>query len=365
MSTSIGNQNHCCKIEDRGPMAGQTRIAGFKEFFMQNFGLLVYEPQNGAVNIGDYIQSLAAKQFLPGVDSWLNREKLNHIGKAERTRIILNGWFMHNPASWPPAPPVDPLTISFHINSSAASTMTSDESVKYLKEHAPIGCRDTSTLALLLKHDVDAYFSACLTLTLKREDFCKSDRPRNSVLVVDPVPGLAGWRQLLRTPFEIARGLKHSRFDQPGRLRMILKALLSPDLLNQARWLAHEVPARWTSHEKRFALARKRLELYANARLVVTSRIHCALPCLAFGTPVIFLNSSASDEVSNCRFGGLLEMLNVVNINPVNLEVATQFDVTLPVRRSTIPSNPSRHHEHAVRLERICRNFIASGKREL
>ena len=94
----------------------------------------------------------------------------------------------------------------------------------------------------------------------------------------------------------------------------------------------------------------------------MTSRIHCALPCLAFGTPVIFLNSAANDEVSNCRFGGLLEMLNVVDIDPVNLDVPTQFDVALPVEQSTIPSNPSRHLEHAVTLERVCRDFVVHGR---
>ena len=216
---------------------------------MQNFGVLVYEPRNGEFNIGDYIQSLAAMQFLPRVDSWHNREKLDRCSKAEQTRIILNGWFMHNPASWPPAPTLDPLITSFHINSSAASMMTSEEGIRYLKAHAPIGCRDTSTLALLLENDVEAYFSACLTLTLKRENFVKSARSRGRVLIVDPVPGLAHWRQLLRTPVEIARALKHSRFAQPGRLRAILEQLLAPDLLDQAHRLEHEVPARRRSHQ--------------------------------------------------------------------------------------------------------------------
>ncbi|WP_264821067.1 polysaccharide pyruvyl transferase family protein [Acinetobacter schindleri] len=32
------------------------------------------------------------------------------------------------------------------------------------------------------------------------------------------------------------------------------------------------------------------LEKYSTAKLVITSRIHCALPCLAMGTPVIYIN---------------------------------------------------------------------------
>ena len=41
--------------------------------------------------------------------------------------------------------------------------------------------------------------------------------------------------------------------------------------------------------EARLAMAERLLELYARARLVVTSRLHCALPCLALGTPVLFM----------------------------------------------------------------------------
>jgi|GEM_PF-2441898 hypothetical protein len=37
------------------------------------FALLKYKAYNGLFNIGDYIQSLAAKQFLPKVDILLNR----------------------------------------------------------------------------------------------------------------------------------------------------------------------------------------------------------------------------------------------------------------------------------------------------
>jgi hypothetical protein len=58
----------------------------------------------------------------------------------------------------------------------------------------------------------------------------------------------------------------------------------------------------------RFARASVLLDRYKRARLVVTSRLHCALPCLAFGTPVIFIESAADAY----RFNGLRELLHVV-----------------------------------------------------
>ena len=41
----------------------------------------------------------------------------------------------------------------------------------------------------------------------------------------------------------------------------------------------------------RFTAAYQLMEMYASAKLVVTQCIHCALPCVAMGTSVIFINS--------------------------------------------------------------------------
>jgi len=60
-------------------------------------------------------------------------------------------------------------------------------------------------------------------------------------------------------------------------------------------------------------LAQKRLDEYAQAKLVITSRIHCALPCLAFGTPVIFIHQNLADP----RFSGLLEYLHHYSVSNI------------------------------------------------
>ena len=130
------------------------------------------------VNIGDYIQALAAAQFLPAKDGFIQREKLKDYDGA-RCRMIMNGWYMHHPEQWPPSEKIDPLFVAFHINVSAKDAMLSEESISYLKKHEPIGCRDFYTRDMLREKGVDAYFSACLTLTLgmtykaeEREDKC-------------------------------------------------------------------------------------------------------------------------------------------------------------------------------------------------
>ena len=49
------------------------------------------------------------------------------------------------------------------------------------------------------------------------------------------------------------------------------------------------------------------LKKYAKAEMVVTSRIHCALPCTGMGTPVIYVDNAGLEEVHRCRLYGLLK----------------------------------------------------------
>lgn len=127
-------------------------------------GLMVVDTVLG-LNIGDYIQAVAASQFFEKIDVYIEREQLSTY-YGEPTRMIMNGWYMHFPENWPPSDLISPLFVSFHINSSAKEQMLSDESIIYLKRHEPIGCRDIYTMTLLQSKGVKAYFSACLTLTL-------------------------------------------------------------------------------------------------------------------------------------------------------------------------------------------------------
>lgn len=54
------------------------------------------------INIGDYIQALASSQFLPRVDGFIQREELKDYD-GEECKMIMNGWYMHNPKQWPPS----------------------------------------------------------------------------------------------------------------------------------------------------------------------------------------------------------------------------------------------------------------------
>jgi hypothetical protein len=237
------------------------------------YGLLAYATRN----IGDDIQSVAARRFLPRVDLRVDREHLDRVEGDEPVKLILNGWFAHRPEHWPPAPQIEPLFISFHITRSilplnegglrASDVLVRGASLEYLRRYQPIGCRDLSTVELLEAHGVDSYFSACLTLTLENRRHERED----VTYFVD-------------VPDDVVRFVSARR---GGVMRVI----------------SHEA-AITDSIESRDARAETLLDRYAGAALVVTSKLHCALPCVALGTPVVFLVEDASED----RLRGLCEL---------------------------------------------------------
>lgn len=285
------------------------------------FGLL----SSRTLNLGDEIQAIAARQFLPGVDVLVDRERPNDPA-LEPCRIILNGWHTHRPDNWPPAPALDPLIVSFHVTNELnpqnptrmppAGILTRGEPAAYLKRHQPIGARDLWTLKLLQDAGIESYFSACLTLTLGDG----APRPRGDhVCAVDaPQPVV----ELLRSRF--------------GR-KLVERTHMAPR----------------GDFEMRTAQASQLLGLYASARCVVTTRLHCALPCLAFGTPVLLL-TAARDPY---RFTGLLDLLHHCSAAEF-LPGGHGFDVEKP------PPNSTAFQPYRARLIRTVTAFVQGAPQD-
>jgi hypothetical protein len=237
------------------------------------FGLLSYSTRN----IGDEIQSLAARRFLPRIDRYVDRDFLNQIDGKEPLKLILNGWFTHRPENWPPAPEIVPLLVSFHITREvlplnvnrlrATDWLTRGVALDYLRCHQPIGCRDPATTDLLEAHGVAAYFSGCLTLTLENRQPQRSD---------------------VTYCVDVGKAVE----------RYVAERVGGPTVFQ-----SHAVEVT-ESVEARFRRAELYLERYATAKLVVTSRLHCAMPCLAFGTPVVFV----TNDPENYRLHGLCDL---------------------------------------------------------
>lgn len=277
------------------------------------------------INIGDYVQALASSQFYPSIDGFIQREGLKEY-EGEDAKIVMNGWYMHYPIHWPPSDKIHPLFVAFHINVSRKDKLLSPESIAYLKKHEPIGCRDTYTRDLLLEKGVDAYFSGCMTLTLGYK--YKSNRRNNKIYFVDPYVNVSKEFSyyIPKIPFFLYKFRKIAKISKKWYGKLSVQGLVKSTLFLQSysnlfdeetlvnsEFVSQAAKKGWPeTDEELLTLAERLVKQYAEAGLVVTSRIHCALPCLGLETPVLFTNNKEPSEFSACRFGGLKELFNVI-----------------------------------------------------
>ena len=319
------------------------------------YGLLTYVENKKFFNVGDNIQSLAAKQFLPRVDTFLNREKLGEY-KGDPVKLIMNGWFTHNTHNWVPSENIDPVFVSFHINNTAAPAMLSEKGIAYLKKHQPIGCRDQFTADTLKAKGIDAYFTGCLTLTLDSYKVADEERGED-IYIVDPLYSYPRPEKIFYNLKHTIKNVLNGTAFQLGKKNKHLKNFISEDVLNSAEFINQEPPSNQFTDEQKFKMAEGLLHKYAKAKLVITSRIHCALPCLALGTPVIFVNGFDS-FVDSCRFDGILELFNRIDIDSKTGKFTANFPLEGKIDKNTIVKNLEKHHDLANALKEKVRSKL-------
>lgn len=319
------------------------------------YGLLKYQENKKFFNVGDNIQSLAAKQFLPKVDQLLNREKLADY-EGEKIKLIMNGWFTHNIHHWVPSEQIDPFFVSFHINNTAAPFMLTDKGIAYLKKHEPIGCRDQFSADTLKAKGIDAYFSGCLTLTLDTYKVDDSERG-DEIFIVDPLYSYPAYEKVTYDWRHFLRSIQNGKIFQLGKKKNHLKNFIDEDLLKDATYVNQEPAANTFTDAQKFEMAESLLHKYAKAKLVITSRIHCALPCLAMGTPVIFVNGFDS-FVDSCRFDGILDLFNRIDVDSKIGNWSSNFGLEGKINKNTLVKNLEKHHALAEPMKQKCRDFI-------
>jgi hypothetical protein len=200
----------------------------------------------------------------------VHRDASTYQRVPEGTWVLCFGWFMHAlfrmRYGFPLHAGLRPIFISFHCNKRELLT---DEAVEYLRRYGPVGCRDWTTVYLLLSVGVPAFFSGCLTTTVNTvfPDVAARPGPESPVAYVD-VPDVD-------VP-EGAPVYKHSSGDVRRR-----------------------------SFTANCYEAVELLETYRRKhRAVVTSRLHCYLPVRSMGVEVDFQPKNRSD----IRFDGLIDI---------------------------------------------------------
>lgn len=296
------------------------------------YGLL----KSTALNLGDEVQSAVLRPFLPRVDEYLDGAYLHKVKSNEKIKLVIHGCFNTYGSHWPPSPCIEPLITSLHIGENVRDAFTSRESVEYFKQYEPIGCRDLPTADLLRSKGVATYFSGCITFLLERYE-----GPRTEETIVSDLHEKA-LRLIPERVLKASVVLRHGEGVPWERIASTLSTL-SPTLhalvkrskvhlvvgrVQQELVRAGETSART---ERRLVEARNLLSRYARAKLVVTSRLHGALPCVALGTPVILIPNSPSDS----RLPGLVGYTRHYSVEEFERAVKTvDFDSPEPNPKS-------------------------------
>ncbi len=147
--------------------------------------------------------------------------------------------------------------IPVFLGLSIMDTTLSEKEVLYLKQFEPIGCRDEHTLIGLKKYGISSYLNGCLTATFPLiekkidndgkiflvdcDDFCYNNIPKS---ILDEAEVVTQMVYNVQNPEEYTRMLYKKYCDE--------------------------------------------------AKLIITTRLHCAIPCLAAGIPVVLMKEDYS-----------------------------------------------------------------------
>lgn len=355
------------------------------------YGLLVTRPVAPTKNIGDYIQSLAARQYAEEYSYLVEKEDLSHFQSDEKVKVIMNGWYMIRPENWPPSDSIVPLLTSIHISPLCSNRMLSKEGIEYMKKYGPVGCRDLGTKDILDKAGVQSYFSGCLTLTLGRK--YKYDGGRKGVFFVDPyIPpfryqvdghNVYYWKNIIKacwfyiinkSDVDKMYDIGGQMFESSQRWAKKMRASLfyhyyakvfGDDVLKKAEYITHAISVEAKdNNDTLLSDAEKLLNKYMKAKLVVTTRIHCALPCLGLETPVIFVwNKDLAFKSIKLnapgRLDGLRDLFRIMTFTSGRLMTDDEeIKKTLSTNNDYVFKNKPNWKQYAEKLVEQCESFI-------
>ena len=223
-----------------------------------------YNRRTGMINMGDSIISLAIENVLDivGADK---KEAIeiplygNHNVSEECLLPVCGHFGRQYDMDFLNHPKLHPIFLGFGIK----DEFLMESEIKYLRRYEPILCRDEFTKEVLKKYGIEAYLFGCITLLLPERG---EGTQANKIFFVDVKDKYKKFipQIMLKDSVFTSQNVKYAVVDEE-------------DWNNESNY------------------AKDRLRKYAEeARLVVTSKLHCMCPCVAMGVPVIALGENFS-----------------------------------------------------------------------
>lgn len=236
------------------------------------FAALAYK----TLNIGDDLQSFSIINLVNGVDCFLDRECLADAYLDSPHHLVMNTWYKLGNDTRLPSRRINPI---FHGFSVGNDELFDKRFLNYISNFSPIGCRDLWSVDFLKKNGIDAYWSGCSSIFAG--SFLKNITERTDTIL---------------------------NYDVPSAF---LKKYAPPEIFSKLITSTNHVPYFGRDDALyRFGQVERFLRKLASAKLVITRRLHIALPCIGLGIPVIVF---PDERLSNSRrrFSGVERMLPI------------------------------------------------------
>lgn len=241
------------------------------------YGIISYKRKD-VINLGDDIQLLAIKNIYKKMGiSWENIKyiEFQELWSYKGEIVILPICFPFFGYHYSRVTCFSPFIIPVFLSISIMDIDLASEDIDYLKRFEPIGCRDEYTRDGLRNLGIKAYLNGCMTLTLPI--MRNENLEKNKIYCVDIDKSLF--------PF------------LPDEMRENI--VEKSHIINVKNWEKTN-----TTTEN---IAEETLkEYYTNAKLMITTRLHCAVPCIALGIPTILVNS-----VNSFRFSWIEKIMKL------------------------------------------------------
>lgn len=267
------------------------------------------EMKTRPVNLGDPIQSCAVKNLYR--EMGIREEDMIPVPRydlenyeGEECVCVINSASNYEELAYdshfmPPSHRIHAVVMSLHLHRDL-----SEEEAAYYRQCGGVGCRDAYTVSYLQSLGIDAYLTGCLTLTLPR-------RTQEQARGADKV-------YLLDAPADIMR-IMPREIREEGIALTNIERYGNPG--NRNRISVEDAYAEHRKGEERLSLLRD------TARLVITSKLHVASPCLAMGIPVILAKNHFGE-----RFGFIDRLIPTytpehypeINWNPAPVDIETE-----------------------------------------
>lgn len=209
-----------------------------------------------SINIGDTFQYLAIQEIFN--EMGISSSEIVHISKnelwnydGEELVLPINCLFTNytsETSMFPLSPKIKPIFIGV----SFGGIELSENDIEYLKKHEPIGCRDEYTRDSLRSLGVVAYTAGCISASLSEH---ASEGEREKVYLID----------------------------LPENVSCFFRNRYKNQCVEKSHILTSGIPNVELYVQDRYQ------EYLNNAKVVITGRLHAAIPCATAGIPVIFI----------------------------------------------------------------------------